>query len=194
MTKNHLRTVWERGTGLALALALVLTAYAGGRQQVAARVCADTLRLHILANSDTWEDQLLKLQVRDAVLAALPPAVTEAATPAQAAAALQYALPALQAAADRALHAAHSPQTARLRLEQFAFAARDYGSFALPAGSYTALRVELGAAAGHNWFCVLYPALCIPGAAAAYPTKAENALVFGRFEVRWGLKEILKNK
>lgn len=190
----RVRKVLEWGCACGLLLTIVLTAAAARYQTVCARVCGDTLRLHILANSDTVEDQLLKLQVRDAVLAALPPAVTEAATPAQAAAALQYALPALQAAADRALHAAHSPQTARLRLEQFAFAARDYGSFALPAGSYTALRVELGAAAGHNWFCVLYPALCIPGAAAAYPTKAENALVFGRFEVRWGLKEILKNK
>ena len=98
MTK-HTRRVLELGVGLALALAIVLTVGADWHQRTAAQVRADTLRLHILANSDTLDDQLLKLQVRDAVLAALPPAVTEAATPDEAAAALQYALPALQQAA-----------------------------------------------------------------------------------------------
>ena len=154
-------------------------------------MCGDTLRLHILANSDTVEDQLLKLQVRDAVLAAIPEAVTWADTPQQAAAALQTALPALQSAADNALHRAHSAQTARLRLERFAFAARDYGGFALPGGEYTALRIELGGAQGRNWFCVLYPALCLSGAQSDYPTKAENALVFGRYEVRFALAELV---
>ena len=125
----------------------------------------------------------------DAVLAAIPEAVTRADTPQQAAAALQTALPALQNAADNALHRAHSAQPAHLRLERFAFAARDYGGFALPGGEYTALRIELGGAQGRNWFCVLYPALCLSGAQSDYPTKAENALVFGRYEVRWAVKD-----
>ena len=125
------------------------------------------------------------------LMKALPPAVTKAATPDEAAAALQYALPALQQAADTALHRAHSPQTARLRLEQWDFAARDYGSFTLPGGAYTALRIELGEARGRNWFCVLYPALCVSGSTAAYPTADENALVFGRFEVRWAVADFI---
>ena len=190
MTK-HTRRVLELGVGLALALAIVLTVGADWHQRTAAQVRADTLRLHILANSDTLDDQLLKLQVRDAVLAALPPAVTEAATPDEAAAALQCSLPALQQAADTALHRAHSPQTARLRLEQWDFAARDYGSFTLPGGAYTALRIELGEARGRNWFCVLYPALCVSGSTAAYPTADENALVFGRFEVRCAVADFI---
>ena len=131
------------------------------------------------------------LWTRFAVLAAIPEAVTRADTPQQAAAALQTALPALQNAADNALHRAHSAQTACLRLERFAFAARDYGSFALPGGEYTALRIELGGAQGRNWFCVLYPALCLSGAQSDYPTKAENALVFGRYEVRFALAELV---
>lgn len=190
MTK-HTRRVLELGVGLALALAIVLTVGADWHQRTAAQVRADTLRLHILANSDTLDDQLLKLQVRDAVLAALPPAVTKATTPDEAATALQYALPALQQAADTALHRAHSPQAARLRLEQWDFAARDYGSFTLPGGAYTALRIELGEARGRNWFCVLYPALCVSGSTAAYPTADENALVFGRFEVRCAVADFI---
>ena len=188
---SHTRRVLELGVGLGLALTLVLTALADWHQRTAARVRADTIRLHILANSDTWDDQLLKLQVRDAVLAAIPEAVTRADTPQQAAAALQTALPALQNAADNALHRAHSAQPARLRLERFAFAARDYGGFALPGGEYTALRIELGTAQGRNWFCVLYPSLCISGSTAAYPGADENALVFGRFEVRLAVADFI---
>lgn len=193
MTK-HTRRVLELGVGLALALTVVLTAYADWHRRTAARVRADTVRLHILANSDTWDDQLLKLQVRDAVLAALPPAVTQAQSPQQAVRALQTALPALQAAADSALHRAHSPQTAALRLDRHNFSARDYGSFSLPGGEYTALRIELGTAQGRNWFCVLYPSLCISGSTAAYPSADENALVFGRFEVRLAVADFIRNR
>lgn len=186
------RRVLELGFALGLVFTVLLTAFAVHRRQVAARVCADTLRLHILANSDTLEDQLLKLQVRDAVLAALPDSVLQAADTAGAETALRQALPMLHQAAQQALYKAHSPQTARLRLEQLDFAPRDYGSFILPGGRYTALRVELGKAQGHNWFCVLYPALCVSGAQAAYPTQAENALVFGRYEVRLALADAVK--
>ena len=171
------RRVLELGFALGLALTVLLTALAAHRRRVADRVCADTVRLHILANSDTLEDQLLKLQVRDAILQALPETVLQADDTAEAEAALRQALPALHLAAQRALYKAHSPQTARLRLEQLDFAARDYGSFTLPGGRYT----------------VLYPALCVSGAQAAYPTREENALVFGRYEVRLAMVDAVKN-
>lgn len=194
MNRRDKRWIRELGAGIGFLLAVVLTLGMARRQTVAAQVREDTIRLHVLANSDTIEDQLLKLEVRDAILATLPSAVTRAETPQQAARALQSALPALQAAANKTLLAAHSGQTAAVRLEQFDFAAKDYGTFALPAGSYTALRVELGKAQGHNWFCVLYPALCVSGATAEYPTAAENALVFGKYEVRFALLDALRGR
>ena len=192
MIRTPKRKVLELGVGLGLLLSVVLTVAAAQRGKVAAQVRADTIRLHVLANSDTIEDQLLKLDVRDAILDALPAAVTAAATPQQAAQALRTALPRLQRAANLALHQAHSAQRAAVRLETADFAARAYGSFALPGGAYTALRVELGDAQGHNWFCVLYPALCVAGATAEYPTPQENALVFGRYEVRFALWDALQ--
>lgn len=191
---NRRRGRLELGIGLGLLLTIVLTLAMSWRETVAARVRADTIRLHVLANSDTIEDQLLKLKVRDAILAALPETVTGAETPAQAVEALRRSLPALQAAANTALLRSHSGQTAAVRLEDWTFDARDYGSFALPGGIYTALRVELGAAQGHNWFCVLYPALCVSGATAEYPTQAENALVFGSYEVRFALLDALQGR
>lgn len=188
------RKVLEWGVGLGFLLAVVLTLGMARRQAVSARVRSDTIRLHVLANSDTVEDQLLKLSVRDAILEALPATVTDATTPQQAADALRRAVPSLQYAANQTLLHAHSGQQAVVRLETFAFDAKDYGSFALPAGRYTALRVELGEAQGHNWFCVLYPALCVSGATAEYPTAAENALVFGRYEVRFALLDALRGR
>lgn len=168
-----------------LAAAFVLTALAAlGRAFTAQQVCRDTVRLHILANSDTVSDQLLKLQVRDAVLDAMPAALADAPDAKAAAAVLRANLPRLQYAAQAALRQAHSTQTVRLRLERCRFSAKDYGTFALPAGQYTALRVELGSAAGHNWFCVVYPALCVAGATPRYTTDAQNALVFGRYQLR----------
>lgn len=190
--KSRRRKVLELGVGLGFLLTVVLTLGLSWRQSVADRVRSDTIRLHVLANSDTIEDQLLKLKVRDAILEALPASVTEADTPQQAVHALKNALPALQYAANRAMQGAHSGQTAVVRLEEFDFDAKNYRTFALPGGTYTALRVELGAAQGHNWFCVLYPALCVSGATAEYPTKAENALVFGRYEVRLALLDALQ--
>lgn len=186
------RRVLELGFALGFVLTVLLTAFAAHRRQVADRVCADTVRLHILANSDTLEDQLVKLQVRDAILAALPDSVLQAGTTTGAEAPCGRRCPCCTRPHSRPC-TKPTAQTARLKLEQGWFAPRDYGSFALPGGRYTALRVELGEGKGHNWFCVLYPALCVSGAQAKYPSQAENALVFGRYEVRFAVVDAVKN-
>lgn len=62
-----------------------------------------------------------------------------------------------------------------------------------PAGTYTALRIELGSAQGHNWFCVLYPALCVGSSEARYADTEENALVFGGYQVRFALLDTARN-
>lgn len=181
------RAAVEIGVALGLVLTVVLTAMLWHRQQVSAAVCADTLRLHILANSDTIEDQLLKLKVRDAVLTEMPDILSGATDKADAVAAVRTAQRRLQKTAEDTLRREGSAQTVAVRLEQAEFAARDYGSFRLPGGTYTALRIELGKAEGHNWFCVLYPELCIGSSGAQYEDDAENALVFGGYEIRFAL-------
>ncbi len=181
------RAAVEIGVALGLVLTVVLTVMLWHRQQVSAAVCADTLRLHILANSDTIEDQLLKLKVRDAVLAEMPDILSGATDKADAVAAVRTAQRRLQKTAEDTLRREGSAQTVAVRLEQAEFAARDYGSFRLPGGTYTALRIELGKAEGHNWFCVLYPELCIGSSGAQYEDDAENALVFGGYEIRFAL-------
>lgn len=187
--KSRLRRALELGCALAFCLTLVLSAALARYGALCRRVCGDTLRLHIVANSNSVQDQLLKLRVRDAVLDAVAAVTAGAADRDQAAGAVSRALPYLQQVCRRA---AGGEQAVCLRLEEAEFPARDYGEFRLPAGRYTALRIELGRAQGRNWFCVLYPALCVGSSGARYRDEAENALVFGRYELRCALYDSLR--
>lgn len=183
------RRVLEIGFALAFVLTVLVTAAAVRYRAVCREICGDTLRLHILANSDSPEDQLLKLQVRDAVLDTVAELTVDAQTKQQAVEAVRTALPELKAIARNVVQ---GRQNVEVRLEQREFEAKDYGTFRLPAGEYTALRIELGSARGHNWFCVLYPALCVGSSEACYDRAEENALVFGQYEVRFALLDAVR--
>ena len=151
------RRVLELALGLGLAAALIWGNVSLHRQQALAdRV----VRLHILANSDSEEDQALKLQVRDRVLDRAAEILTESADRAAAEHALRAALPELESlAADEIARRGYDyPVTAELA--DTAFPTREYDGFALPAGRYLALRLVIGAGEGHNWWCVVFPPLC----------------------------------
>lgn len=115
------------------------------------------LRLHILANSDAEADQAVKLLVRDAVLAFLP----ESASEAEAESYLLTHGKELQAIVENTLRENGMDYGATLMLGVSTFPDRDYGGVTYPAGDYRALRILLGRGAGHNWWCVLFPPLCI---------------------------------
>lgn len=151
------RRVLELALGLGLAAALIWGNVSLHRQQALAdRV----VRLHILANSDSDEDQALKLQVRDRVLDRAAEILTESADRTAAERALRAALPELESlAADEIARRGYDyPVTAELA--DTAFPTREYDGFALPAGRYLALRLVIGAGEGHNWWCVVFPPLC----------------------------------
>lgn len=115
------------------------------------------LRLHVIANSDSDEDQRVKLRVRDALLTCLPPG--ESAEESR-----EYLLAngkELLAAAENALARSGAAYGAQLMLGKYPFPERTYGEKTYPAGEYEALRVILGGGNGQNWWCVLFPPLCI---------------------------------
>jgi len=122
------------------------------------------VRLHVLANSDTQEDQTLKLMVRDAVLEQAELLLENAENRAQAESILQDTLVQLESAAEAEIAARGYAYNARVTLEETAFPTREYGDFTLPAGRYLALRVIIGAGAGKNWWCVVFPPLCTAAA------------------------------
>ena len=154
---------WELAVLLGFLLALVLSQFTAF-SAACADVRADTLRLHVLANSDSAADQRLKLAVRDAILAKYGAVFAAAQNERDAARIARNNLPGVQALAAKTLRAAGSSADVRVSVERAWFATTQYDGFTLPAGTYEALRVELGAAAGHNWFCVMYPPLCLPAA------------------------------
>lgn len=121
------------------------------------------LRLHVIAESDGAEDQEVKLAVRDAVLEAARAAFTreEVDTPQKAREILMKAGSSLQRAAERTLNEAGMDYGAQLVLGRFDFPDRVYGGMLYPAGTYDALRIILGDGAGRNWWCVMFPPLCI---------------------------------
>ncbi len=119
------------------------------------------IRLHVIANSDTAEDQALKLQVRDAVLVQATEVLENAADMEEAQRTLQQVLPELEATAAEVVKEKGCAYRVSARLERTEFPEKVYDGFALPAGEYLALRLVIGEGAGQNWWCVVFPPLCM---------------------------------
>ena len=124
----------------------------------------DVIRLHVLANSDSEEDQALKLQVRDRVLEETEQLFLSAQDKAEAAELVKKNLPAIQSAAHQVVLENGYDYDVEVTFQNEYFTTREYDNFTLPAGRYDAVRVKIGAAQGHNWWCVMFPPLCIPAA------------------------------
>ena len=122
------------------------------------------IRLHVIANSDTQDDQTLKLQVRDEVLAAATDILEQSRDMVDAQQKLSRALPAIETVAREKVVSEGYDYAVTARLEQTEFPTKEYDGFSLPAGEYLALRVVIGEGAGQNWWCVAFPPLCTAAA------------------------------
>ena len=128
----------------------------------------NTLRLHILANSDSPADQALKLKIRDAVLSHSGELFSGCDTRQKMVGAAQEQLSDIQRIAEQtAMHNGYDLPVTVSVTDMF-FETRRYDNVLLPAGTYTAVRIELGEAAGKNWWCVLYPPLCVSAAQTGF--------------------------
>lgn len=167
------------------------------------RIYEDVLRLHVIAESDTEEDQTLKLKVRDAVLDCVSDAVAECASFEEANAAVGAMLEEIRIAAETCVRENRSDCSVTVELSPEKYPRREYGSSCLPAGVYQSLRVTLGEGKGKNWWCVLFPTVCIrfaEGAAneetyiAAGFTPEEYRIITGdsgEWKVKFRILEIL---
>ena len=165
------------------------------------------VRLHVLANSDSPEDQALKLEVRDAILAVTAPLVEGCTNQADAVAALEGGMAEIEAAARDVLAAAGRTDAVSVIIGWEDYPTRTYESCAFPAGEYVSLRVCIGEAAGQNWWCVLFPPLCL---SAATDGAEEDAFIsvglskdqYGiitetgktKYKVRFKLLELIRGK
>lgn len=122
------------------------------------------LRLHILADSDETDDQIRKLLVRDTLIEHAGQWLENAADRSQAEHSISTHLCDIERIAEETLLANGCKDSVQAVLCETDFPSRTYGDVTLPAGRYQTLRVEIGAAKGQNWWCVMYPSLCLPAA------------------------------
>ena len=124
------------------------------------------LRLHIVANSDSTEDQVLKYEIRDAILNYISPYMKNASSKQDAIKILKNNMKQMYKLSSDILteHGVNYP--VRINIGNFNFPTKDYSSFILPEGNYDALKIELGNANGQNWWCVMFPSLCIVDASS----------------------------
>ncbi len=120
------------------------------------------VRLHVVANSDSDYDQSLKLQVRDAVVAYLQYEIADCADQTEAKQRIEANLANIKSLAEETLQRNSHNAPVSVSICQESFSARQYDTFTLPAGVYDSLRIKIGAAEGKNWWCVVFPAFCLP--------------------------------
>ena len=182
---------------IALVAAVVMGVFAWGIATDSRELREGLLRLHVVGASDSVEDQEVKLLVRDAVLDSLEEGLQDLT---DADAAVDYVsrmLPKVKAAADRCLQEAGFSDTAQVSLAEESFPTRDYDTFSLPAGVYKALRIVIGEGEGKNWWCVVFPQLCMAGedfvetASVAGLSPELTGTLEGEYEIRFYLLDLL---
>ena len=124
------------------------------------QIAGEVLRFHVLANSDSEEDQQLKLKVKEEVLAAVRPMLEEAESKAEAEEILQKNMQAIEAVADNVIFTEGYDYKSKGVIGKTTFPVKKYGDMVFPAGEYEAFRILLGEAKGKNWWCVMFPTLC----------------------------------
>ena len=179
LSENKLRFLHRKGEMIILLAASALLLLGLWLEREQAEVSDSVLRLHVLANSDRAEDQALKLKVRDAVLQEASTILPEQVTVSQAERLLGDNLDRLAAAGAAVVAREGYDYPVSAGLEDVWFPTKEYEDFSLPAGEYRALRIVIGEGNGQNWWCVVFPPLCL---ASVSETAAETALQAGMTE------------
>ena len=159
------------GICLVFAAAVWLFMLAADRQTLK----RELIRLHVVAASDSPEDQAVKLQVRDAILENLQEGLSQVTDVSAAISYVESHLPAIEETANRVLELAGVPDSVRVSLDLESFPKRIYDTFSLPSGIYQSLRVMIGDGEGQNWWCVIFPELCLPETEEAFSKQAEES-------------------
>lgn len=131
------------------------------------KIYNSVVRLHVLANSDSEEDQALKLAVRDAILKDSGKIFGKAKTREEAIAAIENNIDLIESTARETILSNGYDYSVNIELGEELYPTKNYESFAFPSGKYLSLRVMIGEAEGQNWWCVLFPPLCLDAAKSA---------------------------
>ena len=159
-----------------------------------ASIYDDTVRLHILAPSDSADDQNLKLKVRDMILERYGKLLGQAESSSDAIRRTAAALPFIEEDCERLILDTGYTYSVKAELTEEWFNTREYGSFSLPSGYYSSLTVTIGEGEGQNWWCVMYPPLCLDAALAdtgtPYSDSELTLITSGGYRVKFKLLEV----
>ena len=156
--------IWYLLLGMNVTLLALLGMQYGKNQRIQGQIAGKVLRFHVLANSDTVEDQNLKLAVRDAVGSQMAELLSDVQDRAACEQVVEAHLPEITETAQAVVREAGYGYEVHAAIEETDFPSKTYGKFTFPAGKYEALRVVIGEGAGHNWWCVMFPPMCLPAA------------------------------
>lgn len=157
-----------------------------------AAIYEDTVRLHILANSDSEEDQALKIKLRDEVLANYGKSLSTFESVDEARLSLSEKITEIKEFADMKLKEFGYSYTTEVTLTNEWYETRDYGDFSLPCGYYTSLRIIIGEGVGQNWWCIMFPPLCLDASVSTPKyTEEEEILISKKYNVKFKLLELI---
>ncbi len=159
---------WSRQTGYIAGMTVVTAVlFLGGikirQQSLQQGIAEKILRFHVLAASDTKEDQELKLKVRDSVGIYMEENLKGALNKSESEEIVRLHLGEIEAVAEQTIKEAGYDYPVTASLAYVEFPEKTYGAYVFPAGTYEALEVVIGEGKGHNWWCVMYPNLCFSG-------------------------------
>ena len=183
----------------AAVIGILLTILCGNYAEFAGRLQTlreSVLRLHILADSDSAEDQALKLLVRDALLEHAPQLFAGCETLEEMKQRAWEERETIRLIAEQTLEENGCDDPVTVQLAQMEFDPRVYDEITMPGGEYEALRILIGKGEGHNWWCVMYPPLCLPAVSAESCFDAETSDVLTRpeaYEVKFKCVELWEN-
>lgn len=158
-TKIKSLKLWEAALLIALSLTTLAALWAQGRHS---SISGKLVRFHVIAVSDDEYEQQLKLRVRDAVLEYISPRLEGAESSSQAREILTAELDNIRETAQ----AVSEGRGVTVTLTRENYPTKSYEGFTLPAGEYDSLRVILGEGQGHNWWCIVFPPVCLSAAQA----------------------------
>jgi len=170
--RNQKSTVFIITFSVLILISAAVTAYlpVSGEEELYDKV----IRLHVLANSDSVEDQELKLKVRDTVLETLSGKLSDISDRETAAEVLTSEFPMLKAAAEQKIRDEGYDYDVVLSLGEEFYPEKSYEELTMPSGEYMSLKVEIGAAEGKNWWCVVFPPLCLNAAKDNKSASSQN--------------------
>ncbi len=186
---------WELAVLTGLIMSIIISQFSAFAI-VCEEVRNETLRLHVRANSNSVEDQELKYAVRDAILLYYGEKLSSSEN-------LQHSIdvannlkPAIEYTASQIVEQMGYDYEIDVEIKEEYFTVKEYDDYTLPAGIYNAVSIEIGQGIGENWFCVLYPALCIPAAAQDNEiqlfTKEQEEAISSEYEIKFALLELFE--